>query len=73
MLPRQKSALDVWSYLLGYFEDNGYMPTLFEIAQRFDICREWARQLVLELERQGKVKVVPNKHRNIVLNLKRSK
>lgn len=64
-------ALDVWAYVLGYFQDNQYMPTHGEIAQRFGKSHEWARLCLLELQRQKKLRVVPNKHRGIILNLKK--
>ena len=61
---------DVWAYVLGYFNDNGYMPARAEIAARFSKSRQWAHYALVELERQGKLKLLPNKHRGIVINFK---
>ncbi|MCH7541555.1 hypothetical protein IH981_02125 [Patescibacteria group bacterium] len=66
-IPISKVALDVWAYILGYYTDNGYMPTLSEIATNFNRTSEWARLCLKELEKQGKIKITPRKHRGILL------
>ena len=66
-LPIQKVVQDVWAYILGYYQDNGYMPTLEEIGREFDKTKQWADLCLAELEKQGKIKVIPNKHRGIQL------
>jgi hypothetical protein len=72
--PFKKTAENVYGYILGYYTDNEYMPTLQEIAGRFTnrrtgdhYTRAWAKLCVDELVRQGKVKVEPRKRRGIVL------
>ena len=73
-IPFSKTVENVYGYLLGYFTDNGYMPTLQEIAGRFTnprtgdcYTRAWAKQCIDELVRQGKIKVEPRKRRGITL------
>jgi len=66
-IPKKAIARNVLAYLLTYFEENGFMPTLFEISERFNYTREWARLMVQELERQGRVVVEPHKPRGIKL------
>jgi len=65
--PLQGRAQEVWAYLLGYFEDNNFMPTLQEIGDRFGKSRQWADQVVAELERQGHIKTDPRKLRGITI------
>ena len=71
-LPLSKVAEDVWAYILGYYTDNGYMPTLGEIAGNFTkdgntYSKEWARLCLKELQKQGRIKITPRKHRGITL------
>lgn len=70
--PISKVVEDVREYILGYYTQHEYMPTLAEIAGHFSkngktYSREWARLCLKELERQGKIEVVPRKHRGILL------
>ena len=70
--PISKIAQDVYTFVLTYRDDNGYMPTLGEIAANFTrngdtYSKEWARLCLKELEKQGKIKVEPRKHRGILL------
>lgn len=73
-VPISKVALQVYGYLLGYIQDNGYSPTHGEIANHFtnpatgDVyTTAWASYCLKELERQGKIKLLENKHRGIEL------
>jgi hypothetical protein len=72
-IPFNRSANEVLSYLMGYFEDNGYMPTRSEIAAHMSRKRdrtytsEWARWVLAHLERQGRVRIDTRRHRGIVL------
>ena len=65
---------EVWAFVLGYYQDKGYMPTGIEIAERFTNrqtgkkkTRQWAWFCLAELERRGKIKIIKNKHRGIQL------
>jgi len=71
-LPKSVAAKEVWIYILGYYGDYDYMPTLDEIAKNFStdgkaFSKEWARLCLKELEKQKKIKVEPRKHRGITL------
>ena len=71
-IPFSKVALDVYAYILGYYTDNGYMPTCPEIATKFSTpehsyTKEWARFVLKELARQKKIKINKYKHRGIQL------
>ncbi len=70
--PISKVAEGVWAYILGYYTDNGYMPTLGEIADNFSkngstYSKEWARLCLKELQKQGRIKITPGKQRGITL------
>jgi len=70
--PLSKVAQGVYAFILTYRDDNGYMPTLGEIAGNFTrdgnaYSNEWARLCLKELEKQGKIKVEFAKHRGILL------
>ena len=59
-----------WIYLLSYYNDWGFMPTLQEIANNAfgrRMTREGARYVLRQLERDGKIKVEPGKNRGIRL------
>jgi len=65
-----KNKRQAWIYLLKYYNDWGFMPTLQEIADNaFDKrkTREGARYILQQLERDGKIKVESNKNRGIRL------
>lgn len=71
-LPISKVAEDVWAYILGYYQDEGYMPTLGEIADNagkdgITYSKEWARLCLKELQKQGRIEIDPGKHRGIKL------
>jgi hypothetical protein len=77
-VPISKVADKVYEFLLGYYADNGYMPTQLEIAQHFTnpATREvytsvWASYCLRELEKQGRIKLLVNKHRGIVLRTRK--
>lgn len=70
--PKSKAAEMVYIYLLGYLNDNGYMPTITEIHENLSkdgmgFSRQWAWMCLKELENQGRIKIVPRKHRGILL------
>lgn len=70
--PISKVAEGVWTYVLGYYKDNGYMPTIKEIGDHAGEdgvirSKEWARLCLLELQKQGRLEVTPGKHRGIKL------
>lgn len=60
----------VWIYLLEYYNDNNFMPTLDEISRNaFDnkLSRQGAKYLLHRLEKDGKIKVEPKRMRGISL------
>ena len=67
---------EIWGYLLGYFEDNKFMPTLEEIAIYFNNIngtnhgREWARHHLKQLVKDGRVRIDKHKTRGIKLIIK---
>lgn len=70
--PVSVSAQKVWEFLLHYYAEYSYMPTLREIADHFSVdgskySHEWARYCLRELERQGRIKVEFQKMRGIKL------
>lgn len=73
--PFDANANDVMAYLMGYFEDNGFMPTRREIAATIGLLRgrtyttEWARLMLLHLQKNGRVIIDPHRHRGITLVL----
>ena len=68
--PISKTAKRVESYLLGFYAQNEYMPTLAELAQAFGRSREYMRRCLLLLEAKGRIKKIPRKHRGIEITLK---
>lgn len=70
--PLSAIADDVWAYILGYYTDHKYMPTLTEISLNFEKkSKSWASNCLEELERQGKIKIDRYKHRGIELITKK--
>lgn len=73
MIPIQKTSKEVYAYIFGYYQIEGYMPTLQEIADHFALLRgrkytaQWAHIVIKYLEKQGKVKVDKKKSRGIEL------
>ena len=70
--PIERTAKEMWVYLLGYFTDNEFMPTLKEIADHFSTegrhyTTEWARYVLAVLVRQKRIKIVKYKNRGIRL------
>lgn len=69
-VPIQETAKKVFAFILGYYGDYEYMPTLSEIAEHFSTrdkkySRQWADYCLKELVREYKIKVVSRKHRGI--------
>lgn len=66
-------AEKVWSFILGYYTDIGYMPTLQEIADNFNRqrtephSRQWAHYYVAKLVKAMKIKYADGKTRGIEL------
>ena len=74
MIPKNKFANKIYIYILGYYNDNDYFPTLQEIANNFTnkntgetYTKEWARQMCNELVKQGKITIDKRKWRGIRL------
>ena len=72
-MPLAATASIIYPYLLGYFQDNGFMPTLSEIATfikqktGIGVSRQMVVNYLREIEKQGKIKVAPGKLRGIIL------
>lgn len=64
MTERQSEILE---FIIGYVERNGYSPVVSEIAYRFDIKPNAARDHILALERKGMIKRTHNIGRSIVV------
>ena len=71
----KKRKRQLWAYLLGYYVDWDYMPTLQEIADNAftpnKLTREGARYILKGLEKDGMVKINPTKKRGIELITKK--
>ena len=72
--PFEEIVNEVWAFVLGYYQDKGYMPTRSEIAGNFTNkqtgnkkTRQWAHLCLAELERQGRIQIIKNKLRGIQL------
>jgi len=67
----KKRKRELWVYLLGYYVDNNYMPTLQEIAENafgeVKLTREGARYILKGLEKDGRIKINARKRRGIEL------
>ncbi len=64
------NKMKVWAYLLGYYNDNEFMPTLQEISDNAidrKLSRQGAKYILLQLEKDGKIKLEPSKIRGISL------
>lgn len=60
---------EVWNFIQNYFRQHGCSPTASEIAQALNIkSRGVAHRYIRALESQGLLQLVPNRHRNIVIN-----
>ena len=71
MVSGEERKSDIWAFILGYWEDRKYTPTLNEIGWYFGKSRQWAQYFVKQLEADGKVKVVPHRIRGIVVLVKK--
>ena len=67
----KKRKMQLWAYLLGYYVDWDYMPTLQEIAENafgeVKLTKEGSRYLLKALEKEGKIRINPKKRRGIEL------
>jgi len=64
-LPLTKKEEDILAYIYGYIDDNKFSPTRQEIAEKFKITRPGVDYFVYQLAEKGKIKITPNKWRNI--------
>ena len=59
-LPLSNMEEKIWTYILGYASDNGFTPTLTEIAAGINNTTKYARQSVSQslanMERKGYIK-----------------
>jgi repressor LexA len=60
---KQKEILD---YLKSYYEENGFSPTLNEVAKAFHISISTVQGHFKELVYRGAIKKVPNRPRSII-------
>lgn len=70
---RKKIKSDIWYFVLGYYNDNGYMPTYEEIGENSGHSKQWAMLWLRELEKDGKIKIDKGRYRAIRLVTKKSK
>lgn len=66
-LPLTKNEEKVWHYILGYFSDNTFSPTLHEIADAVGFNnRQRVHALIKNIQKKGyPIWHNNNKHRNI--------
>jgi len=65
--PLSKREDKVWTYILGYFSDNGYSPTRQEIADGVGFNhRNDATECIENMVKKGWLKLDQEKHRNII-------
>lgn len=60
-------AADVHKFILTYYKQHGFMPTLTEISDNWKHPKQWAFKYLRVLEAKGKIKLVARQHRGIVL------
>ena len=67
----KKRKRQLWAYLLGYYVDWDFMPTLQEISENafkgVKLTREGARYVLKGLEKDGRIKIIEKKRRGIEL------
>ncbi len=66
----EKRKKDAWAYILKYYTDNGYMPTLREIGEsafQDHLTPEGVKYILKGLARDNKIELIPRKPRGIVL------
>lgn len=67
----EKRKRQCWVYLLGYYVDWNFMPTLREIATNAfgenKLSYEGARYILRLLKADGKIDIIPGKRRGIEL------
>jgi repressor LexA len=59
--------LKILNFIRGFILENGYSPTLEEIARNFEISRVTAHEHIKALEKKGALHKVPNHARSIEL------
>jgi repressor LexA len=64
-LPLTSREEEILAYIYGYIDDNGYSPTRQEIAEKFKMRKAAADYFVNQLSEKGKIKITPNRWRNI--------
>lgn len=65
--PLKGKLIDVWGFVLGFYEDHGVTPTRQEIADRFSITRQGAQKHVERLVKYKYVKLSDKSNRNITI------
>ena len=67
LTPKQRA---VYGYLRSYHKENGYFPTLLEIAAYVGLKNaSGARYQVQQLQERGYIRQIPGKHRSMELTL----
>lgn len=60
-------AANVHKFVLDYYKQHGFMPTLTEISDNWKHPKQWAFKYLRVLQEQKKIKLVPRQHRGIEL------
>lgn len=59
---------DVYAYIAGYIDDNGYSPTYQEIAMRTDLTTQMVESHIKNIVAKGWLKYNGKKFRKLELN-----
>ena len=62
-----KTQEDIYAYVAGYIEDNGYSPTYQEIAMRTESTTQMVESHVKNIAKKGWIRFNGKKHRRIEL------
>jgi SOS-response transcriptional repressor LexA len=65
MTPLTTKQRELYHFLTEHFAAHEVAPTYTEIAQQLGICYSSARHLVKQLEKRGRIRILPNSHRAI--------
>ena len=65
--PLTKRQESVLRFISNFSTENGYPPTVQEIAVSFDIFRNAAHQHIWAIERKGYIRRTPNVARGLVV------
>jgi len=58
---------DVYAYIAGYIDDNGYSPTYQEIAMRTDLTTQMVESHVKNIAKKGWIRFNGKKFRKLEL------